>query len=460
MSRALCLLIALLSPSLAGAKTYTLDELLRKVRADYPGVVAARESIGAADAQLSQARRLWAPTGQLTAGFTLAPSVQCQSVLARDASQNPIYIHDEANCTHTTLNPADITNEGALHLTNPAFNLQLQLIQPIYSSGKIEAAIRLAHAGEDAARAQAQAAVGDVALLAVRAYWALKWSRASGATLDDGIGRIRDWVKSIDADLEKPKPSYTETDLARLKLALDTTELARQDIQRAERTALAGVRTLTGDADADIDATEMEITSLLEQPIAWYEDAARTHRPEAKLLEAARAAAHQQRNLRLAEMLPDLGLVGSFNYSIISNVDDPQNAFMNHPNALGVGLYLAFRQPLDIVEKLARFDQARAEERSVAAKRREALGGIAFEIERSWYDADEARARQEKTAHGEKVARGWYNAVDQNLQVGTAESRDMVDAARNYFEMRLRHLQSIMDLNVSVAALKRAAGVD
>ena len=38
--------------------------------------------------------------------------------------------------------------------------------------------------------------------------------------------------------------------------------------------------------------------------------------------------------------------------------------------------------------------------------------------------------------------------------------RDIADAARNYFELRLRHLQSIMDVNVNAAALKRAAGVD
>jgi outer membrane protein TolC len=44
--------------------------------------------------------------------------------------------------------------------------------------------------------------------------------------------------------------------------------------------------------------------------------------------------------------------------------------------------------------------------------------------------------------------------------VGTVESKDLVDAARSYFEMRLQHLSAIMDLNVSLAALKRAAGVE
>ena len=40
-----------------------------------------------------------------------------------------------------------------------------------------------------------------------------------------------------------------------------------------------------------------------------------------------------------------------------------------------------------------------------------------------------------------------------------AESRDLVDAARSYFELRMRHLQSIMDVNMAMATLKQAAGV-
>jgi len=94
-----------------------------------------------------------------------------------------------------------------------------------------------------------------------------------------------------------------------------------------------------------------------------------------------------------------------------------------------------------------------------AARRRQALGNIALELEGAWLEARAARRRAELLGHSEKVARGWYNAVDQNLQVGVAESRDLVDAARNFFELRLRHLQSIMDVNMAIAGLKQAAGV-
>jgi len=93
------------------------------------------------------------------------------------------------------------------------------------------------------------------------------------------------------------------------------------------------------------------------------------------------------------------------------------------------------------------------------ARRRQALGGIYIDILNDWLDARAARRKSEIAGHSEKVARGWYNSVDQNLKVGVAESRDLVDAARSYFELRMRHLQTIMELNMAMATLKQAAGV-
>ena len=109
--------------------------------------------------------------------------------------------------------------------------------------------------------------------------------------------------------------------------------------------------------------------------------------------------------------------------------------------------------------RLANLSKAKADERMLTQRRRQALGGISIEIENAWLEARAARRRSDLLAHSEKVARGWYNAVDQNLQVGVAESRDLVDAARNFFELRMRHLQSIMDVNMATTVLKQAAGV-
>ena len=66
-----------LLPASADARRYTLAELLEKVSRDYPGVTAAKEGQAASEAQLSQANRLWWPSGQLTFGITGSPDIKC-----------------------------------------------------------------------------------------------------------------------------------------------------------------------------------------------------------------------------------------------------------------------------------------------------------------------------------------------------------------------------------------------
>jgi outer membrane protein TolC len=447
----------LLSPPRAEARRYTLPELLEHVARVYPGVVAAREGQAAAQAQLEQAGRLWAPQGELTFGITGSPDVKCADAMG---VSGPDKAARQANCITTTATDLRGQNLGnILPLHGVALQLNARLLQPLYTFGKIEAARNAAKAGVDVAHGQLDQARNDAKLWAVRAYYGLKWARASKSTLDEGRQRLAEWVKRVDQEIDKGKSSYSESDLIRLKLALDTAELVNLDIVRGVDIAQAGLRFLTGDPEADVDDADLDDVDLVDQPLSYYQDAARVHRPEARMLDAGRQAVRANRKLKLSEMLPDLGLLTTFSYGLATGMDDPQNAFMNRPNFLGAGLALAFRAPLDYALKLGKYDEARAQERMFEAKREQALGGIGLEVRKAWLDAAEARNRRKILAHSEKVARGWYTATDQALQTGVADARDLAESARNYFELRLRHLQALMDQNVTLCTLKNTAGL-
>lgn len=441
----------------AHARRYTLPELLEKVSRDYAGVLAAKEGRAAATAQLAQANRLWAPTGEITFGLTGSPDIKCaDSAGVIDPNKNV----RQANClttSSTDLRGANLFEILPFH--GVALNLQARLLQPLYTFGKIEAARAAAKAGVDVASGQVDAAKNEAKLWAVRAYYGLKWARASKATLDEGRARLADWVKRVDGEIEKGKSSYNESDLIRLKLALDTADLVGLDIARGVDIALAGLRFLTTDPEADVDDGDLDDVELVDQPLSYYEDVARTHRPEARMLDAGVLAVRANRRLKVAEMLPDVGLLTTFGYGLATGVDDPQNAFMNRPNFLGAGLALALRTPLDFGLKMGRYDEARAQERMFEQRRQQALGAIGLEIRKAWLDAAEARGRRKILAHSEKVARGWYTATDQALQTGVADARDIAESARNYVELRLRHLQALMDQNVTLCTLKNTAGL-
>ncbi len=447
-------LAALATPGRANANHYTLEQLIARVSVDYPGVIAARESLASSEAQLSQANRLWWPTGNITFGITGSPEVRCADV---NGNINPNQNVREANCIQT--NAVDFRShiDEILPVHGVAFNLQVNLLQPLYTSGKIEATKAAARAGLDAAKGSVEAARADATINAVRAYWGVKWSRAAQGTLEDGIDRLKTKVAEIEKAINNGSKDYQESDLARLRLALDNAMISLADVKRGRAIAEAGLRVIANDPEADVDEEELDVVEHSDQPLSYYEDAAQGHRPEARMISAGIEAARSWRRLKLSELFPDFGLAFNFTYALASAIDNPFNAFMLHPNALGVGLLLVAQQPLDLPMRLARLSQARADERAAEARRKQAQGGIQWDIATAYANLQEARERLAITGHAEKTARGWYRRNDDAL---TPELRELAESARVYFENRLRHLQAIMDVNIAVAALRRATGVD
>jgi outer membrane protein TolC len=466
----ICTLVAV-GASPAAARRYTLQELIARVESEYPGVVAGRAGVDVAEAQLAQAQRLWLPFGDASFFITGSPNVQCgQLQTVNGVADTPVFSKDQ----NYRQNHCDVTNVvnlqaqagGSLYDIAPIhgvlLNLSVNLIQPLYTFGKIEAAIGLAKSNLEAQQIGVKREKADVVFNAMRAYWGVKWARAAKATLDEGIDKLREWIQKIDDTMNGANAQkYTEGDLARLKVALDNAELLALDVKRGLRFAEYALKTLSNDQTADVDEDEIEISGGELKDLDYYQAMALGRRPEIKQLEAGMNVARFWRRLKLAEMLPDVALASNFTYGFASSIDSPNNGFIPRPNVLGGGFGFTVRQPLDIGQRYGRFQEARSSERAAAARRDQARGGIQIEIAKAHADVEEARGREVKTKHGEKVCRGWYNAVDQSLQAGLLnDTRELTDAARSYFDFRMRHLQSIFDANIAAAWLRRTTGVE
>jgi len=423
------LILGLSAPSFAAR--YTLQQLLDKVAHEYAGVKYAEAVLSSSQAQVSQAKRGWAPTGDLTIAFGPTPNIVCGESMA-DKSCGPRWDN-----------------------WNIALYMSLNLYQPLFSFGKVEAATANAKANLDVNKGYLGAAKGDVMVNAMRAYWGLKWARASRDTLDEGIEKLAAWVTKIEDDLNASRGNYNEGDLARLKIALDEAKMIRGDIMRGLSVAERGLKVLTEDNEADVDGDELEMMDTVARPVTYWVDSARVHRPEAKVQDAILGASKGWHRLKTAEMLPDLGLQANATYWYAPEINAPI------PKNGSLTLMLMLRTPLDFGVRYGRLQQARSDEKAAADRRRAAFDNIAIEVERAYADAEEARSRSKLLGHASKISRGWYNSIDQNMSAGlVTDGREFVDAARAYFGYRIRYLQSILDANLTLVALRRATGVD
>ena len=213
-------LLSQVSPPAVQARTFTLTELLAFARRNNPGVAASVQATQKIEAQLSEANRSWQPSGQILSMLAPVPEIKCF-----DAAGKP----DTENCVRTDVKEVSTKFKGVFTRT------ELNLVQPVYTFGKISAGKAAATRGVAASKSQQAGIVADLELNVRKAYYGLKLARGVLATFDEGVGYLDDAQKQIETDLKEGTGTATQTDLLRL-----ITVRAELDIRRLETEKLGG----------------------------------------------------------------------------------------------------------------------------------------------------------------------------------------------------------------------------
>ena len=441
-----------------GTLFLSLPELWERAEQRFPGLQAGRDSVRSARYTRDEQKWLRLPSGELTGFLSWSPKAGCKPLLAGTELAN----NYPGACPETTgaLNLQNDDLRNYLPIYGALVRIDLRILQPLYTFGKLDAALKLGEVGVALAQAQADGSRADLAVNLVRAYFGLKAARAALYAVQEGQEQIGKWVSQMDKDLESGKTNYTEIDLMRLRVTESVVQVQVIDAERIISSALAALHYLTQDASVDVDETDLSLWAPEEHDLVYYLDAALRYRPELRILKATGDGARLYKKLRVAELLPDFGLLGTVSYGLATGIQDPANAFMNHFNYVGAGLGIAMRLGLDFGPKAARLQKAIADVNVFESRKRESLGGGALEVERQWNDLHEAQQRLVASEKAERRARGWLQGIKQNIDVGTAESRDMTDALRTYFEQHITVLRAINDVNVQAAVLRRLCGLE
>src|SRR5688500_6482184 len=126
------LVLPKVSPPVAFARTFTLPELLNLARKGNAGVAAAALATQRIEAQLSEANRSWLPTGNFLSMIAPVPRIQCF---------NTAGVNDTEYCVNTDVKEVSTKFKGIFTRT------ELNLVQPLFTFGKISAGKEAAKRG-------------------------------------------------------------------------------------------------------------------------------------------------------------------------------------------------------------------------------------------------------------------------------------------------------------------------
>jgi outer membrane protein TolC len=432
----LCAIFSFSASAAATPKRLTLNEAVARARAN-PLVRAATEQRRAAEARLSEARGARFPRAEIVSFIAPSPDIRCLN----------------ADCTRTDPSDPKLAADGLFA------GVRVGLVQPLFTFGKIDAAIDAAGGAARASDALAAGVVADLALETTRSYYGVGLARELVAMLEDGHRQLEKGKATLVERLERGDPDVTVQDRLRLDTFQAEVSLRLSEAREGEALALLALRTLVGDAEADTDAAPLEPLAFSLSDAKNYAARARSGRPELRAAREGVAALEGLSRLEQAKWLPDFLLVGGFNVARAQGVDQTPSAFANDPfnNTTGE-VALVMKWSVDPGGQLARVERADSElGRARALLDAASRAGGAAAVQAHTH-AIEARARLTSAREGEKNARGWVASVIQADAVGTTSAKDLADAYLAYFTLHGRLLQSTYDWNVAIMTLQRSIG--
>jgi len=428
----------------SGPAPLTLAQLVQRARATDSRVEEATAELRKFQSLYQQAKWAWFPRLEITVGL---------------GGPVPEARIDEAGNLTEASRKGDL-NFGRMGVT--VFSMG-NAVLPLYTFGKLSALKKAGSQGPVVGEALRERARDEAGFQAAQAYFGYQLARAGLKQIEDVSKRLEDAAERIDALLKEESSQVSQVDTYKVRYFRQLVEASRADAQKGLGLAQAAIRLLANAAPGEtVTVVEEELAPeedvalpTLEQALALAEQ----HRPELTAITAGIAARESEVFIRERSYFPDLGLAGFYDVRYTSSATRQRNPFANDPyNERTVGLGLVMRGTFDIPIKDAQLEQARAELDKLRAQEKQLRAGILLEVTQVHGDLVAAWARAKAFSDAEKNARRWVTAAFAAFDLGTGETRDLVDAFTAYAQASGDKGKSWHDVRVGMAALSRVTG--
>ncbi len=337
-------------------------------------------------------------------------------------------------------------------------------VLPIYTFGKLDALARAGKKGVDLGEALVRRAKDEAALQVSQAYYGYCLAAEAKQAIVDALARLSEAKKKLLALRAAESEQVSQSDEFRLDYYQQQAEsqLAAADAGMAY--ALAAIRLIIGLADTEAVTLSRQPLEALPGgplPVDTYLQEARKNRPELAAIEAGIAVRESEVLIRERFFLPDFGLAGFFRYAYTTSATRQLSPFAYDPyNELNAGVGLVARYTWDFPQKAAQLEQAKGELERLLHQRDLLQAAVRLDIEKAHSEMIAAIARAQKQAQAERSARRWAIASLQAFDVGSANTRDLIDSFAALGLASAARSQAYHDAAVGLESMARAIGTE
>lgn len=336
---------------------------------------------------------------------------------------------------------------------------RVDVLQPLYTFGKISERLRAAELELRARQAQTEMTRADVAVTVARLYESLLLARDAGRFLEE----TEHWLaRSLESAAEAESDGAVTEDMLSLRASLGIVQLGRHQADAGFAQAHAGVLAYL----AYPEGTRLELAEAELELLPAAADGQRSlvqvglrQRPELRALALGSAAYEALAAAEHADAHPDFFALGFVSGAYTPGRELVESRFVRDElNHLVPGLLLGVRWVLSGAQASERAAETRARAAELAHSRAWAVLAIPAEITRAVQDVERARKDAQDADVAAAAAKQWLVRASADFAVGLGDVRSVNDAADAFGRLRLAGLDAKFRHNVALADLARATG--
>ncbi len=445
MVLALALMPAVGVPQLAWAQApsekpvYTLKDLIRRALSTSPEIRQFQRGAEVAMAKKDQADAARFAQIELTA--VVGPSARARGTVVDSPDRN-----------------------DSPTIDNVFERVEMTLVQPLYTFGKITGYRDAATEGVRVERAKVEEKAGDVILRIKELYY-------SRLLASDILGLIDEITEDLDKAIDKTErqikadaPGADEVDLYKLKAFRGEALRNRNESQKGFDLATIALRTFAGldpGQPLELDAKGLDATPRHVEPEDQAIGTALDLRSEMAQVRAGLKATEALVQVEESNLYPQFFAAVNGVFAQAGNRTRQQNPFAYDPlNERYVAVVLGLKYNLDFGITRGKIRAAQGEHFKLQETKQFAEQGIPLQVRKAQREMAEAMETIRATEDGWRSARKWLVAAKANYDLGVGEARDLGQAAESYARLRAEHYKAIYNYNIALANIEHATGRD
>ncbi len=350
---------------------------------------------------------------------------------------------------------SDLSDLGVFSRTH------IELVQPLYTFGKLGNAKKAAGFGLEAGEAAVESKKNDVALQVKKLFYGLVLARELREIILESEEKVGEARQRVNEMIEEDSEDVGQNDL----LKIDVFEFeVQQSRARAEKSiemgkaALMAVLGIDRFSDFDIVDVAAGTDPAYLEGLDVYIEQAKSRRYDIRQLRAGVLARRALLKVAKSDFYPQIALAGSVQWGIAPHRPELDNPFLRDEfNFIRGGAVITLRQNFNFGLTRAKYLARKAELESLASRELQALNAVELQVEQTYRDVIEARANVVNSDRALRSARAWLTAATLGFDV-TGDSSELLDAYTAHAKMQHAHRQSLFEYRVSLAELDHVTG--